>query len=36
MLRVTFVPAQHFSARGLFDRQKSLWGGLTTEAIDQP
>jgi L-ascorbate metabolism protein UlaG (beta-lactamase superfamily) len=26
-LAVTFVPAQHFSARGLFDRQKSLWGG---------
>ena len=26
-LKVTFVPAQHFSARGLFDRQKSLWGG---------
>lgn len=26
-LNVTFVPAQHFSARGLFDRQKSLWGG---------
>ncbi len=26
-LEVTFVPAQHFSARGLFDRQKSLWGG---------
>src|SRR5437660_1398766 len=26
-LKVTFVPAQHFSARGLFDRQQSLWGG---------
>ena len=26
-LTVTFVPAQHFSARGLFDRRKSLWGG---------
>lgn len=26
-LKVTFVPAQHFSARSLFDRQKSLWGG---------
>jgi len=26
-LKITFVPAQHFSARGLFDRQKSLWGG---------
>jgi L-ascorbate metabolism protein UlaG (beta-lactamase superfamily) len=30
-LRVTFVPAQHFSARGLFDRQKSLWGGHVIE-----
>jgi L-ascorbate metabolism protein UlaG (beta-lactamase superfamily) len=27
-LKVAFVPAQHFSARGLFDRQKSLWGGF--------
>jgi L-ascorbate metabolism protein UlaG (beta-lactamase superfamily) len=26
-LRVAFVPAQHTSARGLFDRQRSLWGG---------
>jgi glyoxylase-like metal-dependent hydrolase (beta-lactamase superfamily II) len=26
-LKVTFVPAQHFSARSLFDRQRSLWGG---------
>jgi L-ascorbate metabolism protein UlaG (beta-lactamase superfamily) len=31
MLRITFVPAQHFSARGLFDRQKSLWGGYVLE-----
>lgn len=23
---ITFAPTQHFSARGLFDRQKSLWG----------
>jgi L-ascorbate metabolism protein UlaG (beta-lactamase superfamily) len=30
-LKVTFVPAQHFSARGLFDRQKSLWGGYLIE-----
>jgi L-ascorbate metabolism protein UlaG (beta-lactamase superfamily) len=30
-LKVTFVPAQHFSARGLFDRQKSLWGGYALE-----
>lgn len=24
---VTFVPAQHFSGRGLFDRDATLWGG---------
>ena len=30
-LRVTFVPAQHFSARSLFDRRKSLWGGYVIE-----
>ena len=27
-LHVTCVPAQHFSARGLFDRRKALWGGF--------
>jgi L-ascorbate metabolism protein UlaG (beta-lactamase superfamily) len=26
-LTLTFVPARHFSGRGLFDRSKSLWGG---------
>ncbi|HEY1542875.1 MAG TPA: MBL fold metallo-hydrolase [Xanthobacteraceae bacterium] len=31
-LAITFVPAQHFSARGLFDRQKSLWGGFMIES----
>lgn len=25
-ITVTFAPTQHFSARGLFDRQKCLWG----------
>jgi L-ascorbate metabolism protein UlaG (beta-lactamase superfamily) len=30
-VRVTFVPAQHFSSRGLFDRNKSLWGGFVIE-----
>jgi L-ascorbate metabolism protein UlaG (beta-lactamase superfamily) len=31
-LAITFVPAQHFSARGLFDRRKSLWGGYMIES----
>ena len=26
------VPAQHFSARGLIDRKKSLWGGYMIES----
>ena len=30
-LKITFVPAQYFSARGLFDRKKSLWGGYMIE-----
>ncbi|HEY2229341.1 MAG TPA: MBL fold metallo-hydrolase [Xanthobacteraceae bacterium] len=34
-LKITFVPAQHFSARGLFDRQKSLWGGYMIERLRQ-
>jgi L-ascorbate metabolism protein UlaG (beta-lactamase superfamily) len=25
---VTLTPAHHFSARGLFDRNQALWGGL--------
>ena len=27
-ISVTFTPAQHFSSRGLFDRNKSLWGSF--------
>lgn len=28
---LTFVPVQHFSGRGLFDRNKTLWGGYVLE-----
>ncbi len=30
-LKVTAVPAQHFSGRGLWDRNKSLWAGWIVE-----
>jgi L-ascorbate metabolism protein UlaG (beta-lactamase superfamily) len=30
--RVTYVPAQHFSSRGLYDRNRCLWGGFIVEA----
>jgi L-ascorbate metabolism protein UlaG (beta-lactamase superfamily) len=30
--RVTYVPAQHFSSRGLHDRNRCLWGGFVIEA----
>jgi L-ascorbate metabolism protein UlaG (beta-lactamase superfamily) len=30
-LKVNLVPAQHFSARGLFDRDKTLWGGYVLQ-----
>ncbi|WP_207792122.1 MBL fold metallo-hydrolase [Siccirubricoccus phaeus] len=31
-LRITYVPAQHFSARTPWDRNCSLWGGFVLEA----
>jgi L-ascorbate metabolism protein UlaG (beta-lactamase superfamily) len=34
-LTVTYVPAQHFSARGLRDRNRSLWGGFVIEGGGQ-
>lgn len=30
-VKVTSVPAQHFSSRGLFDRDKTLWAGYVLE-----
>ena len=33
-LKITFTPVQHWSKRGLFDRNKSLWGGWFFEFDD--
>jgi L-ascorbate metabolism protein UlaG (beta-lactamase superfamily) len=34
-LPITMTPAQHFSARGPFDRNRALWGGFLLEAGGQ-
>ena len=31
--KFTFTPTQHWSARGIFDRNKSLWGGWFIETV---
>jgi L-ascorbate metabolism protein UlaG (beta-lactamase superfamily) len=31
-LRITFVPAKHFSNRGMCDHNKTLWGGFVIES----
>jgi N-acyl-phosphatidylethanolamine-hydrolysing phospholipase D len=30
-IRITFTPTQHFSGRGLFDREETLWGSYVIE-----
>lgn len=34
-IKVTCVPAQHFSGRGLLDRNQTLWAGWTFEALGE-
>ena len=31
-LKITLVPVQHWSARGMFDRNKALWGGFVVQS----
>ena len=35
-VQLTYVPGEHFSARGLFDRNKTLWGGFVIETPSGP
>ncbi len=34
-LKIHFVSVQHFSGRGLFDRDSTLWGGFVIESQEQ-
>jgi L-ascorbate metabolism protein UlaG (beta-lactamase superfamily) len=35
-VHATYVPAEHFSGRGPFDRNRSLWGGFVLETPAGP
>ncbi|HRO68292.1 MAG TPA: MBL fold metallo-hydrolase, partial [Pseudobdellovibrionaceae bacterium] len=35
-LKIHFLPAQHWSARGFFDRNRSLWGSFLIEPSEGP
>ncbi len=32
-IKITFVPARHNSGRGIFDKNKTLWGGFVIESL---
>tara|TARA_B100000003_G_scaffold206640_1_gene222553 strand:- start:250 stop:1194 length:945 start_codon:yes stop_codon:yes gene_type:complete len=34
-MSITFVPTKHWSARGFFDRNRSLWGGWAIQTEDK-
>ncbi len=34
-VEITFLPAQHWSARGLFDRRRALWCGFALQAANE-
>jgi L-ascorbate metabolism protein UlaG (beta-lactamase superfamily) len=33
---ITVTPARHFAARGLYDRNRTLWGGMMIEPLGRP
>jgi hypothetical protein len=34
LVEITFTPSRHWSARGMFDRNKSLWGAFVIQAME--